>query len=554
MAGSLSNIGLGSNGALSYDVIDKLKEVDTSNQVTPIDNKISENSTKIKDLSVISTLTASLKGATSSLAEETTYLQRKSSVTGDGVSVNVSAGTAIQDFSIDVTNLAKRDIYQSASFSDMTSTFTNAATDTININIDGKDYTIDITSSTTLSELKDKINDATDGKVQASILNVGGTTPYKLVIKSTNTGLSQVITMTSTNSSITDLGLTNIQNAKDANFTFNGVNITRDSNTFDDLIVGVEITLKQEATTNTVNITQDTEDITSNLNDFVSKYNELISNLNEATKYDTETKTAGTFQGVSQITSMKSNINRMLLSVDSQGRTLEEFGLSLNESGILEFNQTTFDEKIASNPDEVKDFFSGSTTYDTTIKTGNTISAGTIDLTAGDFSINGVDIIVSLNGATSNDNALALKTAINTAGITGIEAVLNSSSDGIILKSTSGEDIEITGDSTKLSSIGLQESTTRGTSTTTEGIFSSFNSMLRDLVIGDNSILTIYEQSLTNESKSLSEERQKTVDALDTKYQIMAEKFMAYDAIISKLNSQFQSLSMMIEQSYNNSN
>jgi flagellar hook-associated protein 2 len=554
MAGSLSNIGLGSNGALSYDVIDKLKDVDTKNQVTPIDNKISENSTKIKDLSVISTLTASLKGATSSLAEETTYLQRKSSVTGDGVSVNVSAGTAIQDFSIDVTNLAKRDIYQSASFSDMTSTFTNAATDTININIDGKDYKIDITSSTTLSELKDKINDATDGKVQASILNVGGTTPYKLVVKSTNTGSSEAITMTSTNSSITDLGLTNIQNAKDANFTFNGVSITRDSNTFDDLIVGVEITLKQEATTNTVNITQDTEGIISNLNDFVSKYNELISNLNEATKYDTETKTAGTFQGVSQITSMKSNINRMLLSVDSQGRTLEEFGLSLNESGILEFNQTTFDKKMASDADGVKDFFSGSTTYNTTIKAGSTISAGAIDLTAGDFSINGVDIIVSLNGATSNDNALALKTAINTAGITGIEAVLNSSSDGVILKSTSGKDIKITGDSTKLSSIGLQESTTRGTSTTTEGIFSSFNSMLRDLVIGDNSILTIYEQSLTNESKSLSEERQKTVDALDTKYQIMAENFMAYDAIISKLNSQFQSLSMMIQKSYNSSN
>jgi flagellar hook-associated protein 2 len=554
MAGSLSNIGLGSNGALSYDVIDKLKDVDTKNQVTPIDNKISENSTKIKDLSVISTLTASLKGATSSLAEETTYLQRKSSVTGDGVSVNVSAGTAIQDFSIDVTNLAKRDIYQSASFSDMTSTFTNAATDTININIDGKDYKIDITSSTTLSELKDKINDATDGKVQASILNVGGTTPYKLVVKSTNTGSSQAITMTSTNSSITDLGLTNIQNAKDANFTFNGVSITRDSNTFNDLIVGVEITLKQEATTNTVNITQDTENIINNLNDFVSKYNELISNLNEATKYDTKTKTAGTFQGVSQITSMKSNINRMLLSVDSQGRTLEEFGLSLNESGILEFNQTTFDKKMASDADGVKDFFSGSTTYNTTIKAGSTISAGAIDLTAGDFSINGVDIIVSLNGATSNDNALALKTAINTAGITGIEAVLNSSSDGVILKSTSGKDIKITGDSTKLSSIGLQESTTRGTSTTTEGIFSSFNSMLRDLVIGDNSILTIYEQSLTNESKSLSEERQKTVDALDTKYQIMAENFMAYDAIISKLNSQFQSLSMMIQKSYNSSN
>jgi flagellar hook-associated protein 2 len=550
MSGSLSNIGLGSNGALSYDIIEQLREVDEKNQIKPIDNKIELNNTKIKDLSVLSTLTASLKGATSSLSNETAYLQRKSSVTGNAVSINASAGTAIQDFSIDVTQLAKQDITQSKSFTSMTSTFTTEANDTININIDGQDYTIDVTSSTTLSELKDKINDATDGKVVASILNVGGDEPYELVVKSAKTGADQDITITSTGSAVADLGLNEIQTAKDAKFTFNGVEVTRSKNTFDDLIVGVEITLEKEAESSNVSITQDTQDILSGLEDFVSKYNDLISNLNEATKYDTETRASGTFQGVSQITTMKSDINRMLLSVDSEGRTLEEFGISLNESGMLEFKKSTFEEKMSSDPDGVKEFFVGGTTYDTTIRMGSSVSAGTIDLTGDDFSINGVNIEVSLNG-TESENALALKNAINNAGISGVEAVLNTSTNSITLKSESGEDIEVSGDSAKLSLIGLSAGSTKGTSETTEGVFTKFNNMLGNMVMGDSSTLNIYEKSLSDEGKSLSAEREKTVKSLDAKYKTMAERFMAYDAIIGKLNAQFQSLSMMIESSYN---
>jgi flagellar hook-associated protein 2 len=553
MAGSLSNIGLGSNGALNYDIIDQLREVDENTQIKPIDNKISENTTKQKDLSILYTLTASLKGSASSLSDESLYLRRKSTLSSDAIEVKVSSSTQIQDFDINITNLAKRDILDSKTFENTNSTFTNELSDTININIDGKDYTIDVTSSTTINDLKEKINSSTDGKVEASILNVGGSNPYKLIIKSTETGIDQKITISSNGTAANDLSLNNIQAASDANFKFNGVDITRSSNTFSDLIAGVEITLKKENESSQVSISQDTSDIISNLEDFVSKYNELINNLNEATKYDPETKNSGTFQGVSQITSIKSSVNRILLSVDSKGQTLEEFGINLNESGTLEFNQSTFDEKISSDPDGVKEFFAGSTTYDTTIRNGSTINSGSLDLSGSDFSINGINVEISLNG-TATENALALKNAINNAGIVGVVAELNSSNDSIILKSVSGEDIKISGDSSKLSFIGLSEGSTLGNSTTTTGVFTSFNTTLRDLVIGDDSVLKIYENSLSEQAKALNEERQKTVDSLNSKYQVMAEKFMAYDSIISKLNSSFQSLSMMIEQSYNNNN
>ncbi len=453
MAGSLSNIGLGSSGALSYDIIDKLRKVDEDAQIAPIDKKLQTNSTKSKDLSVLTTLTASLKGATSSLADESAYLQRSATSSGSAVSVEASAGSSIQDFTLDVIKLAKQDIYESNSFLDTTSTFTTT-NDTININIDGQDYAIDVTSSTTLEELKNSINDATDGKVVASLLNVGGTNPYKLVLKSTDTGADQAITVTSTGggTAVADLGLTNIQAASDAEFTYNGVTITRPKNNFSDLIVGIDITLNEVGLSN-VSIKQDTSDIVSSLEDFVTKYNDLMSNLNESTNYDVETKASGTFQGDSQIVRMKSDINRQLLSVDSQGRTLEEFGITLNENGMLEFKKDVFDAKMSENPDNVKDFFVGSVNYDTNEET--------------------------------------------------------------------------------------------------KGIFTSFNDLLDNLVIGQDSMLGIYENNLNNENKALTKEREKAVASLDAKYNTMAERFMAYDAIIGKLNAQFQSLSMMIESSLN---
>ncbi len=458
MASSLSTLGLGSQGVLNYDIIEQLREVDNANQVAPIDRRLDDNSTKTQDLSILTTLTASLKGSTSTLSDDATYLKRDTSVSGSAASVNASSGTALQDFSLNVTQLAKQDIHQSNSFNSDTSTFTST-NDTININIDGKDYSFDVNSTTTLTDLKNMINDSTDGKVIASTLNVGGTNPYKLVLKSAQTGESQNMTITSTGggTAVSDLGLdlvsNNIQSAQDAIVQYNGIDIQRSSNNINDLIVGVEITLNELGESN-VSIVQDTTDISSGLADFTSKYNELMNNLNESTKYDVDTKASGSFQGVNEITSMKSSLNRMLISVDANGTSLSEFGLSLNDAGMLEFDENIFNSKMTENPDGVKNYFVGS--YDV------------------------------------------------------------------------------------------------NTETTTSGIFTKFNNLLADLATNDNSVLGLYEGSLTNQKTSLETEKAKTIASLDAKYETMTQRFMAYDAMIGKLDMQAQSVQSMIDAANNN--
>ncbi|ACZ12170.1 flagellar filament capping protein FliD [Sulfurospirillum deleyianum] len=544
---SLSSLGLGSDGVLSYDVIDQLKEVDKTAQITPIDTKITSNSTKQTDLSTLTSLASTLKASTSALSDEISYLQRTTTVSNDAISVSVDGGTNIQDFKINVSQLAQQDIYQSNAYAATTSTFASAE-DTISIEFDGTTYDFSVSSATTLSDLTDMINDKMDGKVTASLLNVGGSNPYKLVLKSDEMGADNAITIQA-GTAADALGLTNIQQAKDAQFTYNGVSITRSSNTIDDLMVGVTLTLNeaQESTESTqVSITQDWSDVKEQLNNLVSAYNNLMSNLTSATSYDSSTETAGVFQGVTQLTTLSASLRKDLLALDEEGRSLMDYGISLNSSGSLEFDEDTFNEKVTSNPEDIQDYFSGSTSYGTTTFQGTSVASDALNITYGDLTINDIGIRFSTTaGATAEENALALQNAINAAGISGVTASVDTN-NAIVLKSTVGEDIAITGNSTALTSLGLKATTTYGTSTTSVGIFSSLNDLLKTYTDSSTGILSIYAESLTTEETSLTEQRAKLVENLDTKYETMAKKFAAYDTLISKLTSSFQSLSYLI--------
>jgi len=447
---TISSLGLGSDGALSYDVIDQLREVDENAMIKPIDNKISKNKTQANDLSILTTMTATLKSSTSTLADDMTYLKTSVTSSSENISVTAESGVPSQDFTLDVQTLAKQDIYQSNSFSAENSTFTTT-NDTINFNIDGSDYQIDVTATTTLEELKGQIYDATDGKITASLLNVGGDNPYKLVLKSTDTGVNNAVTVTSTGggTAVSDLGFdddtNHIQNATDAEFTYNNVSITRSTNTVDDLIVGVTINLNDIGSSN-ISIKQDTSTITNGVQSFVNNYNELMNNLAESTKYDSDTKLAGTFQSSSEIKSLQSDMRRQLLTVDDQGRSISDYGVTINDAGLLEFDSSILDSKLSSDSADVEDFFNGT-------------------------------------------------------------------SD-------------------------------------TEGYFTKYNNVLDSYINSDSGVLTLYSNQLTNSHTGLEDERAKNVARLDAKYDTMAKRFASYDAVISNLNAQFESLSMMINQSY----
>ncbi|WP_456383324.1 flagellar filament capping protein FliD [Hydrogenimonas sp.] len=357
--GALSSLGLGSS-VLNYDVIEKLRQADEDRMVAPIDRRMETLQNRKSELTTITTLTSTLKSTVLDLSDGVIFAKRSVQVNGDTVSAEVKDGVASQNLSVEVTTLAKRDIWQSRGFTSENGTVTDRDT-TMKISIDGIDYSIDVAAGTTLSDLRDTLNEKGDGKFQASILDVGGDTPYTLVLKSTETGDDQTIAVTydDGDDDTTDddfLSLTNVQNATDAVFAYNGIEISRSSNTIEDLIPGLTLRLLEEdpnATTR-ISIQQDIEGIADGVAEFIDAYNAWYSEMTGATRYDPETKSAGVFQGENTINTLKFDVARALNTVTTDGKGLAGFGMDVTKDGIVTFDRNTFVEALKSDPETVE--------------------------------------------------------------------------------------------------------------------------------------------------------------------------------------------------------
>ena len=621
-----SQLGVGSGNILSWDTIDKLKEADTKALVKPLETKIQDNLTKQKDLTAITTLLSTFKANVSNLTSDNTYLRRDANATGSGsVSVTANAGVAEQNMSLSVQQLATHDSYQSKTFDLRNGTVFDKDV-SFGISIGGKDYVINADSSTTLEGLAEKINEATEGKVQAKILNVGGAAgaeSYRLVIQSAETGSDNAMSFyaitngsggnashTSNDSTLNALGFyfdktsapgnggaqtvkdshgneiqrltlkkpdalsddekknagSQLDVAKDAKFKYNGIDITRSSNTVDDLILGVSLTLNKvdkEGESTNVNITQSTEGILEDIQAMVESYNSLINNINEATKYDSETGLAGTFQGVREITSITTELNKIINGVSKDGKSLTDFGITLTKDGLLTLDSSILNDMINNNFDEFKSFFSSETKFTNVTAFGDKKPEWGDEI-KGTLTINGVDIMIDIakdfnssgtgttSGTTGDEKAkknALLKAIANASGLSDISASFDK--DGkLVLKGSGGVDIEIKGDSTFLGKLGLKEQKLDGKTEIIGGFFKGLNDTINGL-IGTNGTLTTYEENLTNSHKSLTQSKEQRQKELDTKYTTMAEKWSQYDTIIAKLESQMNTVNGMIEAARN---
>ncbi|MDW0111464.1 flagellar hook-associated protein 2 [Sporosarcina aquimarina] len=174
---------------------------------------------------------------------------------------------------------------------------------------------------------------------------------------------------------------------QDAIFNYNGMEITRSSNTFE--LDGMEITLKAANNKDiTFNATTDTEKVFENVKQFVDDYNKLIEDLNKKIrepKYrnfqplSTEQKAdmkekeielweekamSGTLRGNPELTSLLTSMRTALNSsveVDGKQVSLSSIGITTSkdysENGKLIIDETKLKEAISQNPENVQKLF-----------------------------------------------------------------------------------------------------------------------------------------------------------------------------------------------------
>lgn len=179
---------------------------------------------------------------------------------------------------------------------------------------------------------------------------------------------SQTIAGGSINANIAALGagsFTETQSAQDSMIKVDGYPlaadqwISRSTNTIDDVISGV--TLNLHSTTDDgsggfdsidVNLTRDTEQLKEKVKAMLEAYNTVVMYFEEKTKYDAEAKKSGPLSSEYSLTSIRS-LMKMPLITNAIGFTstdafdnAKEIGLTLDADGMLELDESKFDEAI----------------------------------------------------------------------------------------------------------------------------------------------------------------------------------------------------------------
>lgn len=453
MAGSINSLGIGS-GILTSDVIDKLRAGNEAQVIKPLDTKISTASLKLKSFDFLNTLMDSFQKSVSKLSDDTVFLGRSVSGSNDAVTVTAAAGSDVQSFSLSNVQMAKGDIWHSPiATASKTTALVPAPVGANQLSLGigtGTPILIDYSDTTTLEELAKAINDAAGTKVTASILQTGASS-YELVVKANSVGANQNITFGDSGTLLATLGMDNtaakIQSSGDASFNYNGIAITRPTNEITDLVNGVTVSLKQDqATSSNIAITQNKTEISTEMSLLVQSYNTLITNIKDMTVYDKAAGKVGVFNGDNYIKSITRELNKVMTSVDSSGKSLIDYGIDINKDGEMSFNSVIFDTKMTQDPTSLQNFFSGS-------------YANNID---------------------------------------------------------------------------------------SPGIFDTLYDKMKSYTSSNKSLDT-YQANLTKTLDKLNKDRMTMTQRLDTRYEIMSKQFGAYDAIISKINSQFSSLKQMID-------
>ena len=360
----ISSLGVGSS-ILTQDVIDQLRAADNAKFVTPLNTKIAAEEKKQDDLEVIDAHMTNLIDSINELKSSSLYDARDAEITGDSaVEVTASSGSDIQDFSLEVVTLATKQIEQSGTFTASDAKIAGAGTSgTFDLNIDGVSIAnITYDDTTSLTDLKNLINDNAGDKVSATVIQISDT-DFRLFVSSVETGESQDISITDNGAGLDanlTTGLSAIQTGVNASLKFNNQLVSRESNSVDDLVSGLTIELK-EVGTSQVSIEQSRETIMEKFDSFVEKYNETVSGIASMTTSSESEEGRGSFSSESTIKNMLSSIQNMIQSVGGGVGSLMDYGFDVDQDGVMSIDKDVLNAKLDEDPQNVEVFFAGGT-------------------------------------------------------------------------------------------------------------------------------------------------------------------------------------------------
>lgn len=375
---NISSLGLGS-GVLNSDLVDQLVQAERA----PTENRLTQ---KTEQTQALLSAYGKLRSAVTELRlpmrqlsapDNLKAFSANSSNEGIGVSVDstkASRGT----YSVEVTSLAGAQALASRDvFADRDATSVGQGTLTLNVGDKTTNLAID-SSNDTLQGLANAINDS-DAGVSAGVIDTGN--GFQLVLSADETGTANAVSISVSGDTVgTDsdnqglsrfafnsgmdagAGLEETIAATDAVMSINGVEVTRSTNSFENVIDGLTFDIS-ETGSSTIRVEQDFGAVADRVQGFVDKFNGLQSTIDSLAGFNSEAGVGSLLTGDSTVRGIQNQLRQVLTRVvpgleNASVRSLADVGITTNfETGGLEFDRAKFEEQLKNNPDDVTALF-----------------------------------------------------------------------------------------------------------------------------------------------------------------------------------------------------
>lgn len=375
---SISSLGIGS-GVLTSDLVDQLVAAERGPTETRLTQKTEQANALISAYGQLRSAITELRLPMRQLSAPDNLKAFSATSSNEDIAVSVDSTKASRgSYSLDVTSLAGAQALASRDvFADRDATSVGQGTLTLSVGDKTTDITID-GSNDTLQGLANAINDS-DAGVSAGVIDTGS--GFQLVLSADETGTANAVSIsvagdtggTNTdnqglsrfafNSGMdTDSGLQETIAATDAVMEINGVQVTRSTNNFENVIDGLTFDIAATGTS-TVKVSQDLGAVADRVQGFVDNFNGLQSTIDSLAGFNSEAGVGSLLTGDSTIRSIQNQLRQVLTRVvpgleNASVRSLADVGISTNfETGGLEFDRAKFEEQLKNNPDDVTALF-----------------------------------------------------------------------------------------------------------------------------------------------------------------------------------------------------
>jgi flagellar hook-associated protein 2 len=356
-----------SSGIESSKIIDAFIKAERSSTAL-IEKQKTLNNAKLEAVRSFNTKLLSAQLDLSSLKQSSTFSGRTATSSNtDAVSIVKSATSAAPGtYTLDVRQVAKFHQLSTAGQSSADATY-NPGTISLQMG-SGPATQLNFDSGGSLNDIATAINSADLG-INATVINDGSSSPYRLMLKGEKTGVENTILVSGTggfSSLLNSSNLTELSEPENAivriGSTLNFIDIEQASNVFSNVVPGVDFQARETATNVSITVQADTESAEKKITSFIESLNSSISYLKDNSSFDGATKAGGILIGQANlITGLNRLIQTMTGSVSglpSSLNTLSAIGIRLDQNnGTFNVDKSLLNDKLKNDPNGVMKLF-----------------------------------------------------------------------------------------------------------------------------------------------------------------------------------------------------